>query len=122
MCKHFIQIDLFGQRLGLSLNGQSKLKTLPGALLSSIVIIAVLHLLVERVLEYVTYSDLQISQVIQDIEVDSLGPLPLGDMGVDVQIGFYSAIDDQFVELDPRIGSVEIRATLFNQTSDSASK
>ena len=60
--------------------------------------------------------------MIQDIDVDSLGPLQLGDMGVDVQIGFYSAIDDQYVELDPRIGSVEVRASLFNQTSDSASR
>ena len=120
MCQHFIQIDLFGRQLGLSLNGRKKLKTLPGALLSSMLIIAVLSILIERLLEFYTYSDLKFSQMTIDGDIDGLGPLSLENMGTDIQIGFYSVIDDQFVQLDPRIGSVEVRATLFNETAGAA--
>ena len=84
MCKQFREIDLFGRYLGLTLNGRSKFKTLPGALLSSLMIIIVASFMAQRALEYATYANVVLKQQVYDSSLDSSEPLSLEQLGVGI--------------------------------------
>ena len=51
--------------------------------------------------------------MMMDLDFEQFGERSIKEMGIDIKVGFYNPLNDEFTEINPKLGSIEIRSSLF---------
>ena len=92
----FKEIDLYGHSVSLTYKGEQNYKTIPGAIMSLIVILTILAFSTYKSIVFVTKQDPNVSKQVFTRDLDHEGPLYPKDYGFNLAFGLKRPIDPKY--------------------------
>ena len=89
----FKEIDLYGEQVSLTYKGDQRYKTMPGAIVSVIVLLTIIAFSIYRCIVFVTKQDPNLSKQSFTRDLDIEGPLYPKDFGFNIAFGLKRPID-----------------------------